>query len=142
MKAPRQLLIHGSVSRQFEPVRQAFIENFTHRGELGAACCIYRDGEQVVDLWGGLRDRASGEPWREDTMVLVHSTTKGLAAMVMALADSRRWLDYEERVCTYWPSNSPAGAGLVRARGKLDQQKRNAEPHLEFRLRAARFETS
>ena len=92
-------LIEGSVSAGFEPVREAFIENFTRRGELGAACCIYQDGEKVVDLWGGVRDRASGEPWREDTMVVVHSTTKGLAAMVMALAHSRGWLDYDERVC-------------------------------------------
>ena len=77
MSAPRQLLIDGSVSRAFEPVREAFIENFTQRGELGGACCIYQDGEKVVDLWGGVRDRASGEPWREDTMVLVHSTHQG-----------------------------------------------------------------
>ncbi len=47
-----------------EPVREAFVENFTRRGELGAACCIYQNGEKVVDLWGGVRDRASGEPWQ------------------------------------------------------------------------------
>jgi hypothetical protein len=58
MKPPNQLLIEGSVSKRFEPVRQAFIENFTRRGELGGACCIYQDGEKVVDLWGGVRDRA------------------------------------------------------------------------------------
>jgi CubicO group peptidase (beta-lactamase class C family) len=122
MKAPSQLLIHGSVSRQFEPVRQAFIENFTQRGELGGACCIYQDGEKVVDLWGGLRDRASGEPWREDTMVLVHSTTKGMAAMVMALAHSRRWLDYEERVCTYWPEFAQNGKERITVRQLLAHQ--------------------
>jgi CubicO group peptidase (beta-lactamase class C family) len=122
MKAPKQLLIHGSVSRQFEPVRQAFIENFTHRGELGGACCIYQDGEKVVDLWGGLRDRASGEPWREDTMVLVHSTTKGMAAMVMALAHSRRWLDYEERVSTYWPEFAQNGKERITVRQLLAHQ--------------------
>ena len=103
MTAAKRLLIEGSVNSGFESVREAFIENFTHRGELGAACCVYRDGEQVVDLWGGVRDAPSGEPWSADTMVLVHSTTKGLAAMVMALAHSRGWLDYDERVCTYWP---------------------------------------
>ena len=77
MNTANRLLIEGSVSRGFEPVREAFIENFTRRGELGGACCIYQDGEKVVDLWGGIRDRASGEPWREDTMVIVHSATKG-----------------------------------------------------------------
>ena len=50
-------LIDGRVQHGFEPVREAFVENFTRRGELGAACCVYRDGEKVVDLWGGVRDR-------------------------------------------------------------------------------------
>ncbi|HZE17205.1 MAG TPA: serine hydrolase domain-containing protein, partial [Mycobacterium sp.] len=80
MTVPMELQIDGSVSEGFEPVRQAFVENFTRRGELGGACCVYQDGEKVVDLWGGVKDRASGEPWRNDTMVVVHSTTKGLAA--------------------------------------------------------------
>ncbi|MFA5883089.1 MAG: serine hydrolase domain-containing protein [Acidimicrobiia bacterium] len=116
MAAANQPLIDGSVSAGFEPVREAFVENFMHRGELGAACCIYRDGEKVVDLWGGVRDRASGEPWHADTMVVVHSTTKGLAAMVLALAHSRGWLDYDERVCTYWPEFAQAGKERITVR--------------------------
>ena len=37
------------------------------------------------------------------------SATKGLAAMAMAVAHSRGWLDYEERVCTYWPGSLKGG---------------------------------
>lgn len=118
----RRLLIEGSVSPGFEPVRQAFIENFTRRGELGAACCIYKDGEKVVDLWGGVRDRASGEPWRADTMVLVHSATKGMAAMALAVAHSRGLLDYEERVCTYWPEFAQAGKEYITVRQLIAHQ--------------------
>ena len=47
------------------------------RGELGGAVCVVVAGEVVVDLWGGLRNEATGEPWEEDTMVLVFSATKG-----------------------------------------------------------------
>jgi CubicO group peptidase (beta-lactamase class C family) len=106
----------------YEPVREAFVENFTCRGELGAACCVYQDGEKVVDLWGGVRDRESGEPWRADTMVLVHSTTKGLAAMVLALAHARGWLDYDERVATYWPEFAQAGKERITVRQLLAHQ--------------------
>src|SRR5262249_10271270 len=49
----RELLVGGFVHAGFEPVREAFVENFTHRGEIGGACCIAEDGEPVVDLWGG-----------------------------------------------------------------------------------------
>lgn len=114
--------IEGTVSRGFEPVRGAFIENFERRGELGAACCIYQDGEKVVDLWGGVRERASGEPWRADTMVVVHSTTKGLAAMVLALLHSRGLLDYDARIATYWPEFAQAGKERISVRQLLAHQ--------------------
>lgn len=93
--------VQGQVSHGFEPVRDAFLENFSHRKELGAACCVYLHGEKVVDLWGGIRNQATGAPWQQDTMVVVWSATKGMAAMALALAHSRSWLDYDERVCTY-----------------------------------------
>jgi CubicO group peptidase (beta-lactamase class C family) len=95
--------IQGYVSRGFEAVRDMFAENFVRRRELGGACCAFVGGEKVVDLWGGIRNKRTGEPWNEDTMVIVYSTTKGLAAMTLAIAHSRGWLDYEERVSTYWP---------------------------------------
>ena len=46
---------------------------------------MYRHGEKVVDLWDGIRNKSTGEPWEENTMALVHSTTKGLAAMTLAV---------------------------------------------------------
>ncbi len=122
MASAKQPLIDGSVNKGFEPVREAFIENFTRRGELGAACCIFQYGEKVVDLWGGVRDPASGDPWRADTMVVVHSATKGMAAMVMALAHSRGWLDYDERISTYWPEFAQAGKGRITVRQLLAHQ--------------------
>ena len=103
-------------------MREAFAENFARRNELGAACCIYHQGEKVVDLWGGIRNAATGEPWEEDTMVLVFSATKGLAAMILAVAQSRGWLDYEERVCTYWPEFAQQGKEKVTVRQLLAHQ--------------------
>jgi CubicO group peptidase (beta-lactamase class C family) len=110
------------VSEGFEAVRATFVENFSRRKELGAACCVYRNGEKVVDLWGGIRNKATGEPWEEDTMVLVFSATKGFAAMVMALAQSRGLLDYDERVCTYWPEFAQRGKEAVTVRQLLAHQ--------------------
>jgi CubicO group peptidase (beta-lactamase class C family) len=115
-------LISGIVKPGFEPVRKVFIENFTYRNELGAACCIYYQGEKVVDLWGGIRNKATGEPWEEDTMVVVHSTTKGLSAMALALLHSRGLLDYEERVSTYWPEFAQQGKEKITVRQLLGHQ--------------------
>jgi CubicO group peptidase (beta-lactamase class C family) len=55
-------------------------------------------------------------------MVIVHSTTKGLAAMTLALAHSRGWLDYEERVCTYWPEFAQRGKETITVRQLLAHQ--------------------
>lgn len=51
-------LIHGSCDPEFAPVKEAFVDNFSRRGEIGAAVCVYKDGKKVVDLWGGFKDVA------------------------------------------------------------------------------------
>jgi CubicO group peptidase (beta-lactamase class C family) len=122
MSHAESIAIHGFASKGFEAVREAFIENFAHRNELGAACCIYFKGEKVVDLWGGIRDKTTGEPWEEDTMVGVFSTAKGMAGLAMALAHSRGLLDYEERVCTYWPEFAQSGKEKTTVRQLLSHQ--------------------
>src|SRR5688500_7902065 len=70
--------IHGFVTSGYEAVREAFAENFSRRREIGAACCVYHKGEKVVDLWGGVRNKATGEPWDEDTMDVVNSVSAGV----------------------------------------------------------------
>ena len=114
--------VDGQVSRGFEPVREAFAANFARRHELGGACCAYHRGEIAVDLWGGIRNKHTGEPWEQNTMVVVHSATKGLAAMTLAVAHSRGWLDYEERVCTYWPEFAQQGKERMTVRQLLAHQ--------------------
>jgi CubicO group peptidase (beta-lactamase class C family) len=117
-----RVTIEGHVARGFEAVRQTFADNFVHRHELGGACCAYYRGERVVDLWGGLRDQRTAEPWERDTMVLVYSATKGLAAMTLALAHSRRWLNYDERISTYWPEFAQHGKERITVRQLLAHQ--------------------
>src|SRR4029453_11199568 len=55
-------------------------------------------------------------------MVLVYSATKGLAAMTLAVAHSRGWLDYEERVSTYWPEFAQRRKGSITVRQLLAHQ--------------------
>jgi CubicO group peptidase (beta-lactamase class C family) len=114
--------IQGYINPGFEAVREAFADNFIWRRELGGACCAFNGGENVVDLWGGIRNKETGEPWERDTMVIVYSATKGLAAMTLAMAHSRGWLDYEERVAAYWPEFAQQGKGRITVRQLLAHQ--------------------
>jgi CubicO group peptidase (beta-lactamase class C family) len=117
-----RVTVEGHVSPGFETVREAFAENFARRHELGGACCAYHRGEKVVDLWGGIRNKQTGAAWEENTMVVVHSATKGLAAMTLAIAHSRGWLDYEQRVAQYWPEFAQHGKEKVTVRQLLAHQ--------------------
>jgi CubicO group peptidase (beta-lactamase class C family) len=119
---PARVTVHGYVDPGFQQVRQAFDDNFARRHEVGGACCAWYRGRKIVDLWGGIRNKGTGDPWTEDTMVVVHSATKGLAAMTLALAHSRGWLDYDERVATYWPEFAQQGKEKITVRQLLGHQ--------------------
>ncbi len=95
--------IHGEAAPGFEMVRDAFVANFAERGEVGAAFCLYKGGQKVVDLWGGVADQESGRAWEEDTLQMVFSTTKGATAICTHLLAQRGVLDYDAPVADYWP---------------------------------------
>ena len=112
----------GHVAPGFEGVRDAFERNFAKRGEIGAAVAAYWRGEKVVDLWGGRRTPDGDAPWSEDTLVVVMSTTKGLSALSLAVANARGWLDYEAPVARYWPEFAQNGKGAITVRQLLGHQ--------------------
>jgi CubicO group peptidase (beta-lactamase class C family) len=116
------LRLGGLVAAGFGEVRDEFERNFAERGEIGAAVSAYWRGEKVVDLWGGRRTPSGDERWNEDTMVLVNSTTKGLAAMTVALANSRGWIDYDASVAEYWPDFAQNGKAEVTVRQLLSHE--------------------
>ena len=105
--------INGLVAPGFEDVHTEFERNFAERGEIGAAVAAYWHGEKVVDLWGGRRTPNGSDPWKADTMVVVMSTTKGLSAMTLAVANARGWLDYDAPVARYWPEFAQNGKAAV-----------------------------
>lgn len=108
----------GTVAEGFQPVARVFAAQI-EREEIGAAFCVYRHGERVVDLWGGIADVDRNVPWREDTRVVLFSVTKGLAAMALALLADRGKLDYEAPVGTYWPGFARSGKAAITVRTLL-----------------------
>ena len=105
--------ISGSVAPGYEAVLTAFKRNFLEHRELGAACSAYVSGRCVVDLWGGSRTPERNEPWHADTMAILMSTTKGLAALTLAVAHSRGLFDYDAPVVDYWPEFGQHGKSKV-----------------------------
>lgn len=95
--------ISGTVAAGWEPVREVFADNFASQGEVGAAVSIFHRGECVVDLFGGFTDKTDAVPYSKDTLQLVFSTTKGIAAIALAMLVDRGLVDYDDLVVDHWP---------------------------------------
>jgi len=115
-------LIGGGVDDGYGKVADAFRANFAAGKEVGAALAVYRDGIKVVDLWGGYRNGVTKAPWQRDTLVNMFSTTKGVSALAVAHAVSTGLLDYDARVCDYWPEFAQQGKETVTVRQLLAHQ--------------------
>jgi CubicO group peptidase (beta-lactamase class C family) len=115
-------LIGGDVDEGYGKFADVFRRNMTGGQEIGAACAVYSHGKKVVDLWGGYRNGITKEPWQEDTLVTVFSTTKGVCALAMAVAASRGLISYDARVADYWPEFAQGGKDAITVRQLLSHQ--------------------
>ncbi|HVB92394.1 MAG TPA: serine hydrolase domain-containing protein [Acidimicrobiales bacterium] len=114
--------VSGNVEPRFAAVLRAFRENFTDRGEIGAAVCIVVDGLVVADLWGGWRDVGRRLPWERDTLVNVFSVGKAVAALCVAQLVGRGLLQFDQPVAKVWPEFAAAGKAGVTLRQLLSHQ--------------------
>jgi CubicO group peptidase (beta-lactamase class C family) len=117
-----RVLADGFVAPGFEGVAEQLERNFAARGEIGAAFAAVLDGRPVADLWGGLADRAHGRPWREDTLAMIFSGTKGLVATCLLLLIERGRLELEAPVARYWPAFAAHGKEGVLVRHVVSHQ--------------------
>lgn len=101
--------VSGFTAPGFEPVQDAFEANFTEDQELGAGFSAYLDGTLIVDLHGGWADRRKETPWNDRTVVPVFSTTKPIAALVLASVIDQLPAAYETPVADVWPEFGAAG---------------------------------
>ncbi|MBM3650438.1 MAG: beta-lactamase family protein [Alphaproteobacteria bacterium] len=113
-------MIEGTCKPGFARVAEAFQENFSDKGEVGASVCLTVGGETVVDLWGGVADRKTGAPWTRDAVGIVFSCTKGATAICAHVLASRGKLDLDAPVAELWPEFARNGKQRVTTRMMLD----------------------
>jgi CubicO group peptidase (beta-lactamase class C family) len=116
-------VIHGHTEPGFERLAEVFAANFNVRNDVGAAFAAVLDGRMVVDLWGGAADSA-GRSWREDTMQLIFSGTKGVTALCVAILVDRGQLRLEDPVCLYWPEFAAHGKQAITVAEVLSHRAR------------------
>jgi len=108
------IYIDGYVDEEFKVVRDAFKENFKIGWEReGAAVTVYYKGKKVVDIWGGYADREAERKWKEDTMSVLFSSTKGVSALCFALLVDRGIIRYDQKVVEFWPEFGKNGKDKI-----------------------------
>lgn len=115
-------MISGFAADGFEGVREQFEKNFEKRGEVGGSVAVVRDGEYLVDLWGGWADESQTRPWEDDTIVNVWSTTKGLVSSCAHILIDRGELELDKPVADYWPEFAQAGKENITVRQLLSHR--------------------
>ena len=123
--------IHGTCDPAFEWVRETLAVNFERRGEVGASVAVTRDGEFVVDLWGGTAG-PDGAPWQRDTIVNVYSTTKTMAATCVLMLIDQGKVDPDAPVADYWPEFAANGKDGVLVRHVMSHSAGLAEFDPQF----------
>ncbi len=115
--------IHGFAGEGFDAVRDAFAANFQSGQELGARFTLVRAGETVVDLWAGHADRRRTLPFDERTLTPIFSTTKAMAALLIARLVDAGKLWYDQPVAEVWPEFAAAGKAAITVEQVMSHQE-------------------
>jgi len=110
----------GSFDASFESV----VDLFKQQGEAhplgGSSLAVYKDGQQVVNVWQGFAKQ--NQAWQEGTLSDVFSCTKGVISILIAKLIEEKKLDPEERVATYWPEFAQGGKQDVKVKTVLQHR--------------------
>ena len=107
-------LVAGYCDPRFHAVRDQFGQALASGFDTGASIAVEHQGEMVVNLWGGYKDRGKTDPWSDDTLINVFSTTKAITATCLLQLIERGQVDLNALVGDYWPEYACNGKEKTR----------------------------
>lgn len=117
LSATRFVTQDDSVTALPHPVTSLLDRWVVEGREPGAAVCVVREGETVVDHVAGTRD---GErPWQPDTLVMTYSVAKPFAALTVLDVIASGDLALETQVAEVWPEYAAHGKQATTVRHVL-----------------------
>jgi CubicO group peptidase (beta-lactamase class C family) len=123
--------VEGHVTAGFEPVADAFADNFRHRGDTAASCVVYAGGEPVVDIWAGQTVRGA---WSPDARTVMFSVSKGVTTVCLLMAAERGLIDLDAPVAKYWPEFAENGKEATTVRQLLAHRAGLVAPEADVTL--------
>lgn len=108
--------VEGTCPDKFSSLKRIFQEQLDSGNEVGASIAVNINGEEVLDIWGGYKDRETKEPWLKDTLVNVWSSSKVISALAVLMLIDQGKIDAFEKVSKYWPEFAQNGKENVEVR--------------------------
>src|SRR4051812_31738062 len=115
--------IGGFAPARFAAVKDALAANLDAGEGLGCRFTLVEAGETVVDLRGGFADRRRIRPFDDATLTPVFSTTKALAALLIARLVDQGKLDYAQTVASVWPAFAANGKASITVEQLMSHQE-------------------
>lgn len=94
-------------------VEELFREQIDEGLHPGAGLAVYRYGQLVLDIKGGLADADVGQAVSDDTLFVLMSSTKAIAACCLYILKDRGRLAWDDPVSKHWPEFGKHGKQRV-----------------------------
>ena len=111
-RQPEDLNRLGVDATELDNLAQLFQDMLNEGLHLGAQLAVFRNGELVIELAGGIT-----VPWGEsvtpNTLFQFRSVTKALAAMVMLVLHDRGKFSFNDPVTKHWPEFGKNGKAAI-----------------------------
>ena len=101
--------IQGRYDEKFESIVDCYKKQFELGLDIGSSLALTYEGEIVIDIWAGTRDKAQSLPWEENTIVNVFSSTKNATSLAAYVLADQGKLDFSTPVAEYWPEFAQNG---------------------------------
>ncbi len=102
--------------KAIQQVEELFQRQIAEGVHPGAVLAVYRHGKQVLDLYGGIADAGGGKRVDSDTLFVLYSSTKPLAAACLHILWERGKLRWDDKVADHWPGFAQNGKSEVTIR--------------------------
>ena len=105
------LLAQGGRSTRVDPeqVFKEAVDAAIREGEVGIQFAVYKDGELVVNVWGGVADETTGRKVDAETLFNVFSVTKAITGTALHIQAERGLVSYDAPIARYWPEFAAQG---------------------------------
>ncbi len=101
--------IQGRYDEKFESIGDCYKKQFELGLDIGSSLALTYEGEIVIDIWAGTKDKAKSLPWEENTIVNVFSSTKNATSLAAYVLADQGKLDFSTPVAEYWPEFAQNG---------------------------------